>query len=115
MVAQYFCSLDFVQARPEAATAAFWVSASLYLLVAVMLFFTTRRITENSGNKTGILVPIVVVCILLSLALADAAAAFQAHGPTLQIATTFMFVCMVAGFVATLLLITIVFLLRKRK
>jgi hypothetical protein len=104
----------FPLARPEAAATAFWVSVVLHLLIATALFLIAFRVSDSGGGKAGVLGSLAVFALLLSLALADAANAFQAHGPDLQIATTFLFICTTVGFLTAVLLIIMAFLIRKR-
>ena len=104
----------FPLATPERAVPAFWVSFVLHLLLATVLFFTALRMTETSGGRTAVLVSLGVIALVLSLPLADAADAYQQHGPPLQTASTSLFVCMAGGFLNAVLLITMAFLLRRR-
>ncbi len=100
-------------ARPEVASTAFWVSAALFLLVATALFALAQRITR--GGFTGGLIAIAVLTLLLSLALWDAANAFQSHNAALQTADALLFICAFAGGLGSIVLMTVVFFLRRLK
>lgn len=102
----------FPFATPERAATAFWVSVVLHFFIGILLVFNAIRFSDSSRGRPGVLG---AFSILFGLALLDAAVAFQAHGPALVNATTCLWICAVADFLAGVLLITTAVLLRKRK
>ena len=99
---------------PEKAAAAFWVNIGLNLLSAFSLFFIAIRSKGRSWKSTSVLVIAGVIVLLLGLALADAASAYQKHGPSMQYASIFLFICAAADFLAGVTVITAAFLRPKK-
>ena len=99
---------------PEKAVAAFWVNIGLTLLSAVTLVFIAIRSKGRSWRSTSVLVVVGLIVLLLGLALADAASAYQKHGPSMQSASLFLFICAAADFLIGVVVITTAFLLPKK-
>ncbi len=99
---------------PERAVAAFWVNISLNLLSALTLFFIAIRSKGRSWISTSVLVIAGLIVLLLGLALADAASAYQKHGPSMQFASILLFICAAADFLGGALVVTTAFLRPKK-
>ncbi len=101
-------------ATPERAVTAFWVNVGLNLLSALALFFIAIRSKSRSWKSTSVLVIVGFIVLLLGLALADAASAYQKHGPSMESATILLFICAAADCLAGVTVITIAFLRPKK-
>ena len=99
---------------PEKAAAAFWVNISINLLSAFSIFFIAIRSKERSWKSTSVLVIVGIIVLLLGLALADAASAYQKHGPSMESASILLFICAAADFLAGVTVITTAFLRPKK-
>ena len=94
--------------------AAFWVNISINLLSAFSIFFIAIRSKERSWKSTSVLVIVGIIVLLLGLALADAASAYQKHGPSMESASILLFICAAADFLAGVTVITTAFLRPKK-
>ncbi len=101
-------------ATSEIAVPAFWVNIGLNLLSALTLFFIATKSKGRSGISTSVLVIAGLIILLLGLALADAASAYQKHGPSMQSASILLFICAAADFIGGAVVITTAFLRPKR-
>jgi len=99
---------------PERAALAFWVNIGLNLLSALTLFFIAIRSKSRSWKSTSVLVIVGIIVLLLGLALADAASAYQKHGPSMESASILLFICAAADFLAGVTVITTAFLRPKK-
>ncbi len=99
---------------PDRAVAAFWVNIGLNLLSALTLFFIAIRSKGRSWISTSVLVIAGLIVLLLGLALADAASAYQKHGPSMQSASILLFTCAAADFLGGALVVTTAFLRPKK-
>ena len=101
-------------ATPQKAVTAFWVNISLNLLSALALFFIAIRSKALSWiSKFGLII-IGITVLILGLALADAASAYQSHGPSMQSASILLFICAAFDFFAGLIAVTTAFLFPKK-
>jgi len=100
-------------ATPERAVLAFWLNISLNLLSALTLAFIAVRSRIRSWYSTSVLVIVGFVVLFLGLALADAASAYQGHGPSLQSASILLFVCAAVDFLTGVTVVTTAFLRPK--
>lgn len=100
--------------KHEIAAAAFWVNIGLNLLSAFSLFFIAIRSKERNWKSTSVLVIVGIIVMLLGLALADAASAYQKHGPSMESASILLFICAAADFLAGVTVITTAFLRPKK-
>ena len=98
----------------EIAAAAFWGNIGLNLLSAFSLFFIAIRSKERNWKSTSVLVIVGIIALLLGLALADAASAYQKHGPSMESASILLFICAAADFLAGVTVITSAFLRPKK-
>lgn len=98
----------------EKVAAAFWVNISLNLLSAFSLFFIASRSKERSWKSTSVLIITGLLVLILGLALADAASAYQKHGPSMQSASILLFICAAVDFLAGVTVITTAFLRTKK-
>jgi uncharacterized membrane protein len=101
-------------ATPEKAVTAFWVNIGLNFLSAVTLVFIAIKSKHRSWMSTSVLVIVGLLVLILSLALADAASAYQSHGPQMQSASLILFTCAAADFLAGALVFTTAFLRPKK-
>ena len=100
-------------ASPEDAVPAFWVIVGLNLLVAVAVASIAIWSKRRSRGSTSVLVVFGLVALLGGLALVDAAFAFRGHGPSMQTASTLLFVCVAADILAGAAVVTTAFLRPK--
>jgi O-antigen ligase len=98
----------------EKVATAFWVNIGLNLLSAATLIFIAIRSKGRSWISTSILVIAGLIVLLLGLALADAASAYQKHGPLMQSASILLFICAAADFLCGALVVITAFLRPKR-
>jgi Na+/proline symporter len=104
----------FPLATPDRAVTAFWVAVFLFFLLAAVLLLMSLRITKR-GVFVGLLAS-GVVGLVVSLAQLDAADAFSKHGPELQTADVFLYICFAVGTLASVsLLLTALFLRKARR
>jgi hypothetical protein len=101
-------------ATTETAVKAFWVNVGLNLLSAFILIFIAIKSKVRNWISTSILVLIGFTVLLLGLALADAASAYQTHGPSMQSASIILFICAAVDFLGGVLVI-ITAILRPKK
>jgi len=101
--------------KHDIVAAAFWVNISLNLLSAFSVFFIAIRSKERSWKSTSVLIIIGILVSILGLALADAASAYQNHGPFMQSASILLFICAAIDFLAGVTVITIAFLMPKKE
>jgi hypothetical protein len=101
-------------ATTETAVKAFWVNVGLNLLSAFILIFIAIKSKVRNWISTSILVIIGFMVLLLGLALADAASAYQSHGPSMQSASIILFICAAVDFLGGVLVI-ITAILRPKK
>lgn len=85
-------------ATSEKAVLAFWVIVGLNLLLALTLFLVAMRSNELSWISKFGLVVLGLVVLLFGFGLADAASAYRSHGPAMQSASIFLFICAAADF-----------------
>jgi hypothetical protein len=93
--------------------AAFWINIGLNLLAAFVLFFMSLRITRRNWLSTTALSITGLLVLFLGLALADAASAYQGHGPSMQTASILLFICAAVDFLSGVTVIITAFLRPK--
>ena len=98
----------------EKVTVAFWVNIGLNLLIALTLFFVANRVKERSWKSTSVLITAGILVLLLGLTLADAASAYQKHGPSMQSASILLFICAAADLLGGALVVTTAFIQHKK-
>lgn len=98
----------------QVAATAFWVITSLNLLSAFSLFFIAIRSKERSWISTAVLLITGFLVLILGLPLADAASAYQKHGPSMQSASTLLFICAAVDFLGGATVIAAAFLRPKK-
>jgi hypothetical protein len=101
-------------ATPERAVLAFWVNISLNLLSALTLVLLAFRSKSRSWISTSVLVMVGLIVLFLGLALADAASAYQKHGPSMQSASIILFICAAVDFLGGALVVITTFLRPKK-
>lgn len=94
--------------------AAFWVNISLTLLSAFSLFIIGLRSKERTWKSTSVVIGIGLLVLILGFALADAASAYQQHGPSMQSASILLFICAAVDFLAGIVIIATAFLRPKK-
>ncbi len=97
-------------ATPERAVHAFWVNIGINLLSAITLGLLAIRSKGRGWISTSVHIITGLVIMFLSIALADAASAYQSHGPAMQTATVLLFLCAAADFLTGALVFTTAFL-----
>ena len=102
-------------ATPEEAVYAFLVNIGFNILSAVILVFIAMRSKGRGWFSTSANMVVGLVVLFLGIALADAASAYQSHGPLMQTASTLLFLCAAADFLAGVLIVTTAFLRPKKK
>ena len=100
--------------KHDKVAAAFWVNISLNLISAFSIFFIAIRSKERSWKSTSVLIVMGILVLILGLALADAASAYQNHGPSMQSASILLFICAAIDFLSGVTIITIAFLMPKK-
>ena len=85
-----------------AAVPAFWVIIVLYLLSAATCVVIAIRSKEGGRTSRSILVALGLFVLLLGITLADGAHAYRSHGPSMQTASTLLYVCTAVVFLAGL-------------
>ena len=98
----------------EKVAAAFWVNIGFNLLSAFSLFLMAIRSKERSWKSTSVLIITGLLVLILGLALADAALAYQKHGPSMKSASILLFICAAVDFLAGVTVITTAFLRPKK-
>jgi xanthosine utilization system XapX-like protein len=98
-----------IGATKAIAVKAFWVNIGLNFLSAVVLVLIAIRFKSQIWNATPVHAVVGIVAILLGLSLVDAASAYQTHGPSMQTASTLLFFCAAADFLAGVLLVMTAF------
>ena len=93
---------------------AFGVNIGLKLLSAFFLFFISLRSSRRSWKSTSVLIITGLLLLILGLALADAASAYQKHGPLMQTASMLLFICAAVDLLSGVTVITTAFLRPKR-
>jgi len=86
--------------KHDKVVAAFWINIGLNLLAAFVLFVMSLRITMRNWISTTVLVITGLLVLFLGLALADAASAYQGHGPSMQTASILLFICAAVDFLS---------------
>jgi cell division protein FtsW (lipid II flippase) len=99
--------------KHDMAAAAFWVNIGFNLLSAFILFFISFRSTKRNWKSTSVLTITGILVLLLGLALADAASAYQNHGPSMQTASILLFICAAVDSLGGLTVIITTFLRPK--
>ena len=97
---------------PETAVPAFWVSAGLQILAALILVLTAALSKGRSRPSTSSLVASGILVLFLGFALSDAARAFRDVG--MRSVATLLFACVAADALAGALAIATAFLRPKR-
>ena len=92
---------------------AFWINIGLNLLSAFFLFFISLRSKRRNWKSTSALIITGLLVLILGLALADAASAYQKHGPSMQTASILLFICAAVDFLSGVTVITTAFLRPK--
>ena len=100
--------------KHDKVVAAFGVNIGLNLLSALTLFIIAIRSKRRSWKSTSLLTVTGLLVLILALCLADAASAYQKHGPSMHSASLLLFICAAADFLAGILAMTIAFLRPKR-
>ena len=93
---------------------AFRFNISLNLLSAITLVSIALRSKGYNRTSTSALVIAGLIVLLLGIALADAASAYESHGPSMQTASMLLFFCAAADFLAGVLAVTTAFLRPKK-
>ena len=101
-------------ATQERAVVAFWVNIIVNLLSAAVLFSIAKRSKGRSWISTSILVLAGFIVLILGLALADAASAYQNHDPAMQTASILLLICAAADFIAGIMIATTALLITRR-
>lgn len=101
-------------ATPEKAVLAFWLNISLNLLSAITLVSIAVKSKGRSRISTSVLVVVGLMDLLLGIALADAASAYQSHGLSMQTASVLLFLCAAADFLAGVMVVTTAFFRPKK-
>jgi len=78
---------------PEKAVIAFWVNMGFNVLSAVVVILIAIKSKHRTWISTSVLVMTGFIVFLLGLALSDAAAAYSGHGPAMETASIFLFIC----------------------
>jgi cell division protein FtsW (lipid II flippase) len=86
--------------KHDKVVAAFAINIGLNLLAAFVLFFISMRIKRQNWKSTSVLVIAGLLVMILGLALADAASAYQGHGPSMQTASILLFICAAVDFLS---------------
>ena len=97
-------------AASGAAVPAFWVIIVLYLLSAATCVVIAIRSKERGRTSRSILVALGLFVLLLGITLADGAHAYRSHGPSMQTASTLLYVCTAVVFLAGALVVALAFL-----
>jgi cell division protein FtsW (lipid II flippase) len=105
----------FPKATPEKAVIAFWITAAIHFLIALVLIFIFLRPWSSNKRRSVIFTILGIISFLIAFALFDAANAFKGHGPELSTATTLLFICTLFGSIVGISQIVVAVLLRKRK
>lgn len=92
----------------------FWFNIGLNLVSAFSLFFITFTSKERTWKSASVLFITGFIVMLLGLACADAASAYQKHGPPMQSASILLFICAAVDFLAGVT-VTISAFLRPKK
>lgn len=103
----------FPAATPRSAAIGFWINVAFDILVAAALVLISLRTTGRTRLSTTALALLLSLALLLALGLADAAFAFQAHGPAMHTVPILLFPCSAADLIAAVLLVLAVFLFPK--
>lgn len=99
--------------KPVAVTA-FWVNIGLNLFIAAVLVIVAIRSRERILNAAPVHAIGGIVAVLLGIILADAASAYQSHGPQMQSASKLLYFCAAADFLAGVMLIITAFVQPKK-
>lgn len=99
--------------KHDKVAAAFWINIGLNLLSASFLFFNSLRSTKRNWKSTSVLIITGLLVLLLGLALADAASAYQKHGLSMQTASILLFICAAVDFFGGVTVIITAFLRPK--
>jgi O-antigen/teichoic acid export membrane protein len=86
--------------KHDKVVAAFWINICLNLLSAFFLFFIAFKSKERNWKSTSVLFIVGFLVLILGLALADAASAYQNHGTSMQVASILLFICAVVEFLS---------------
>lgn len=101
-------------ATPQRAVQAFWANFGLNLLSAVVLILIAVRSKGRTWISTCVHVIMGLIVVFLGIALADAASAYQSHGPSMQTASILLFICALADILTGLLVVISAFLQPKK-
>ena len=99
--------------KHDKVVAAFAINIGLNLLAAFVLFFISLRKTKQNWKSATVLVFTGLLVLILGLALADAASAYQGHGPSMQTASILLFICAAVDFLSGVAVIIAAFLRPK--
>lgn len=103
-----------IGATKAIAVKAFWVNIGLNLLSTVVLVLIAIRFRTQVWNAIPVNVVVGIVAILLGVILADAASAYNSHGPSMQTASLLLFFCAAADFLVGVMLFITAFLQPKK-
>ena len=101
-------------ATSEKAVTAFWVNIGLNFFSAVILFFIAIRSKGRSWISKSVLIIVGIIVLILGIALASAASAYQSHGPLMQTASIFLFICAVCDLLCGVMVVITAFLQPKK-
>lgn len=101
-------------ATPERALQAFWGNIGLNLLAAAAFVLIAICSKGRSWISTSVHVIIGLIVMFLGMALADAASAYQSHGPSMQTASILLFVCAAVDFLTGVLVVITAFIQPKK-
>jgi hypothetical protein len=96
------------------AVTAFWVIAGLNVLFAAILVIIAARLKTQTCDVTPVHAIGGIIVILLGIMLADAASAYQSHGPSMQTASLILVFCATADFLTGVMMVITAFIQPKK-
>ena len=96
--------------RHDKVATAFFINIGLNIFSAFILFFISIRSMVRNWKSTSVLIFTGFLVFILGLALADAASAYQKHGPSMQSASILLFISAAIDFLSGIAVITMAFL-----
>lgn len=102
-------------ARPGFTVIMLWTCAVFSCLAALTLAFVAACVRKLDSPSAFLLCAVMMIALLFSFALSDAAFAIQSRGPALQLAAVLLHLCSAVNFIVPLLIIVATVRLPKRR
>lgn len=101
-------------AKPESIVLLLWACAAFSCLAALVLALIAACARKLDGSSGFLLCAVMLIALLFSFVISNAAFDFYARGPALRLAAILLHLCSAADFIVPLLIVVATILLPKR-